>query len=244
MTTAPSSAIGEFVIGQSPIQGSIGTPQTVQKTVLAYLYEQYADDPNLQAFVDAYNVLTQGYVDWFNQTNLPVYTGLSGPLLDWVGAGLYGFKRPVLTSGIARKIGPYNTFLFNQLPYNGHRTASSQNYVVTSDDVYKRCLTWNFYKGDGQYFTVNWLKRRVMRFLTGANGTSPNVDQTYPVSVEFVAPNEVTINVDSAQFDPNVFAALQEGIAGGVLQLPFQFTFAVTSGEAGFGFFAFGISAF
>ena len=240
-----SSAIGEFVIGQSPIQGGTVTPQTIQNTIRAYLYTQYADDSDPQAFINAYNELTQEYLDWFNQTGLPVYTGLSGALLDWVATGLYGFPRPVLSSGVSRKIGPFNTAPFNELPYNGQHTISNYEYITTSDDVYKRCLTWNFYKGDGKYFSIPWLKRRVMRFLTGANGASPSIDQAYQVSVVFTNPTQVSIGVENPQdYDPNVISALQEGVVGGVLQLPFQFQFRVTSGDSGFGAFAFGVSSF
>lgn len=238
----PSSAIGQFVIGQSPIQGSVGTPQTLQQTILAYLYEQYADDADLQAFVDAYNSLTQGYLDWFNQNNLAIYTGLSGYLLDWVGSGLYGYPRPVLTSGTSRRRGPFNTAPYDTLLFNGQKVVASQNVVVTTDDIYKRCLTWNFYKGDGFYFTTQWLKRRVVRFLVGAAGTSPPIDQTYEVSVTHTSPTDINIAVtDPSRFDPNVLSALTEGILSGALGLPFQFQFTVTAGGAGF---IFGVSGF
>lgn len=239
-----SSAIGQFVIGESPIEGSLGAPQTLQQIIPAYLYEQYADDPYLQAFVDAFNQLAQGYLDWYNETYLADYTTLSGALLDWVGAGLYGLPRPVLTSGISRKVGPFNTAAFNSLAFNGQKTISSQSIVTTTDDVYKRCLTWNFFKGDGFYFTVPWLKRRIMRFLSGSNGTAPSIDQTYPISVVSLSPTEIILRIDPTDFDPNAFSALQEGIAGGVLGLPFQFQFSVNAGGSGFGFFAFGISSF
>lgn len=239
----PSSAIGQFVIGQSPIQGSIGAPQTITKTIKAYLYQQYVGDPDLQPFIDAYNELSQEYLDWYNETALPIYTGLSGSLLDWVGAGLYGFPRPTLSSGTSRDMGPYNTAAYNTLPYDGRATISSVNYVVTTDDIYKRCLTWNFFKGDGYYFTTLWLKRRIMRFLTGVDGTANFFDQTYEVSVRFTAPTEVVVLINgSGALDPNVFSALQEGIASGVLQTPFQFNFNLEG--SGFGYFAFGISAF
>src|SRR5262245_51754337 len=55
-------------------------------------------------------------------------------------------------------------------------------YVV-NDDVYRRLLTWHFYKGDGKYASVEWLKRRIWRFCYGKNGTSPEdvVDPMVPV---------------------------------------------------------------
>ena len=246
---SPSSAIGSFVIGQSPIQGYVQnvSPSTLQNTILAYLYQQYNDDADLQAFVSAYNTLTQGYVDWFNQINLPIYTGLSAPMLDWVAEGLYGITRPVLSSGLSHKIGPFNTYAFNSLTFDGRKTIPAQNYLSTSDDIFKRIITWNFYKGDGGTFDVRWLKRRVMRFLTGMNGTSPNIDQTYPIDVYAVGATEVIINIpDYTPFDVNVLAAFQEGINSGVLQTPFQFKFlAMINGvSAGFGYISFGSSPF
>ena len=39
--------------------------------------------------------------------------------------------------------------------------------VVADDDTYRRCLTWHYQKGDGKYFNIRWLKRRVMRFERG-----------------------------------------------------------------------------
>ena len=35
-------------------------------TIKSYLYQEYAQDNDLQAFVDAYNAIAQGYQDWFN----------------------------------------------------------------------------------------------------------------------------------------------------------------------------------
>jgi hypothetical protein len=109
--------------------------------------------------------MTQQYVSWFNQISLPIYTGLSGTLLDWVADNLYGYYRPTLGG------------------------------ALVSDDVMQRCMTWQLYKGDGKTFNIEWLKRRVMRFLTGANGTDPGINQTYQISVTFGPPNIVYINI-------------------------------------------------
>lgn len=248
--TGFSSAIGQFVIGQSPIQGSavpILGPTSLQKTIPMYLYTQYADDSDLQGFVSAFNALAQEYVDWFNQTPLAIYTldSISGPLLDWVAEGIYGETRPYLSAGTSELEGPYNTYEFNTLEFNQSIVASSGSYVATSDDVFKRILTWNFFKGDGNQFTVSWLKRRVLRFLVGANGVNPTIDQTYDISVRFEDPNLVFIDIVSPEnYDPQVVAALAEGINSGVLQTPFQYQFTVLSGGSGFGYFAFGVSAF
>jgi hypothetical protein len=70
----------------------------------SYPYQQYQDDPNIVAFFDAYNSIAQGYMDYVLGLNLPIYTQLSGPLLDWVGQGLYGFQRPTISIFVWRGI--------------------------------------------------------------------------------------------------------------------------------------------
>lgn len=232
-------------------------PTTVTKTIPSFLYEQYNDDEDLQAFVDWYNGKGQEYVGWFATVNLALWTGLSGPLLDWIGAGLYGYPRPVLPSGRNRNIGPLNTYKYNQyVPFGKTYLVGNQNYYLTTDDVYKRILTWFLYKGDGKYFTVKWLKRRVMRFLLGTDGTDPNVGDTTPVSITFGLNRQVNINIPSGRrtvsggalfnrmrfnqypydkllttFTPLPSPALapifKAAVDAGVLELPFQFTYIV-----------------
>lgn len=181
-------------------------PTTLTQTIPSYLYQQYQDDDDLQAFVSAYNTMAQQYVDWFVHLNLPIYTQdpVAGPLLDWVAAGLYGILRPALPSGLSKNVGPLNTYAFNTWPLNTVRMVSSGQLYTTTDDLFRRIITWHFYKGDGKVFNIRWLKRRVQRFLTGVNGTGGETpanlpilapDQTYQVSVTFGAGNEVNINV-------------------------------------------------
>jgi hypothetical protein len=55
-----------------------------------------------------------------------------------------------------------------------------ENLVTTTDDIYRRVLTWHFYKGDGNYFSMPFLKRRVWRFLYGQDGKSPELVPAYP----------------------------------------------------------------
>lgn len=201
------------------------SPTTVTKTIPSYLYQQYADDDDLQAFVAAYNTLAQEYVDWFVDVGLPIYTGLSGGLLDWVGTNLYGMPRPSLPTSTGRPVGPFNTFGMNQgaIPFNYYDVVGATPFFATDDDTYKRILTWLFFKGDGKVFTIPWLKRRVMRYLNGINGVNYNVDQTYPVSVSFGSGN--TVNIDVGIYNPT----LQEAIESGILELPFQYDFVVTN---------------
>jgi len=172
-------------------------------TIPSYIYSQYADDDNIRAFVDAYNTLAQTYLNTVNTLALPIYPGLSGPLLDWVGQGLYGYARPVLPLGKTRVIGPFNTAQFNTIPLNVSKKLDTATLFVTTDDIYIRCLNWHFFKGDGKQFSIPWLKRRVARFVYGPGydppGTAfPGWDfdpaTQYRISVTFGANNEVNIN--------------------------------------------------
>lgn len=233
-------------------------PTSLTRIIPSYLYQEYADDEDLQAFVAAYNAMAQQYVDWFNAVGLPVYTGLSGDLLDWVAQGLYGMPRPSLLSGLNLDEGPLNTYAFNTIAYNQRKNVGPQNVAATSDDVFKRIITWNFYKGDGKTLNVRWLKRRIMRFLTEADGASGAIDQTYKISVTFGAGGVVSIRLsqgsraidggaiygrfgfNTAAYNslrthfvpgPNPLpnqAVLKEAVQSGVLQLPFQNTFEVS----------------
>ncbi len=173
-------------------------PTGLTTTLPSYLYKEYEDDDSLQAFVIAYNQLTQEYVDWFNSINLPIYTQpqIYGLLLDWVAGGIYGIKRPVLSSGRPLVVGPYNTAYYNQrgAALNAVERIGPVNVTATSDDVFRRIITWHFYKGDGKYMDVRWLKRRVARFLFGANGTDYE-GNTYQISVLFGVGGELNITI-------------------------------------------------
>lgn len=203
-------------------------PGTLQNTIKSYLYVQYNDDADLQALVDAYNTMVQQYVDSFNQINLPVYIGdpISGALLDWAGQGIYDISRPALPVGHDSIIGPLNTWALNTIPFNTRRLVSGATFYVVNDDIYKRCMTWALFKGDGKQFTINWLKRRCIRFLNGVNGTAPTIDNTYDIGVTFSG-TTVTITVhNSATYSQA--AVFQAAVDAQVLELPFQFTFSVT----------------
>lgn len=236
-------------------------PTTLTQTIPSYLYQQYADDDDLQAFITSYNSLVQGYVNWFATALLPVYTSpaVFGALLDWVAEGLYGMERPSLSSGLNRTKGPLNTYAYNTLPLNRRKLVGPTDVTVTSDDVFKRIMTWNFYKGDGNVFSIKWLKRRILRFLTGENGTAPNIDSTYNISVT-TGPGVISIKVNAGTrtitggalynrtgfnrvaynslqtiFHPDPSAqyplqsVLKEALDSGVLQVPFQYTVTIVS---------------
>jgi hypothetical protein len=225
----------------------------------SYVYQQYADDDDLQAFAAAYNGLAQVYIEWFATLSLAVYTNplIAGSLLDWVAQGIYGMMRPTLSSGRVLAKGPYNTFAYNTWPLNKLKI-TAPNVAVTTDDIFKRIMTWNFYKGDGTRFNVRWLKRRIMRFLEGVNGAAPNIDNTYIVSVTFGTGGFVSIRISSGSrvitggaiynrfaFNTQPFnglktryiagpnplpdeSMLKEAVDAGVLQLPFQFQWQIT----------------
>lgn len=224
-----SSAIGSFAIGISPIGGPPPElpPLTVQ--IPSYLYQEYSDDDNLQALVLAQNDMAQAFLDRQLGLNLPIYTQQSGALLDWVAEGLYGMYRPTFASGTFQTYGPLNSLAADdhRFSLNNIVKPSSQQVYVVNDDLFKRCLTWNFFKGDGFQFTCSWLKRRVMRFLNGVNGVDPGINQTYAVSVGYSG-SAITITIENpGQFNILTLQVLQSGIHTGVLQLPFQYSFTV-----------------
>ena len=208
-------------------------PTSLQGIIPAYVYSQYADDDNIQAFNTAYNAIAQNYLAWFNSVNLPIYTGtpIAGPLLDWVAEGIYGIARPSLPYGFVETVGPINTWTPNQIVINGTQVLGAVSDFSTSDDVFKRIITWYFFKGDGQQVTTEWLKRRVMRFLLGSAGAAPNVDQTYPVSISFGLNNIVTIGITlttTAGITLAIAQTFQAAVQAGAVALPYQHSFTVT----------------
>lgn len=199
------------------------------KFIGSYLYQEYNDDVNLQAFVSAFNSIAQEYVDWFNGINYPVYASnpnLAGPVLDWVGASLYGYPRPVLSGSAGQLLGAIGTTYIGELAIGATEQIGSMDNYVTSDDIYKRCLTWHLYKGDGKQFSIKWLKRRIMRFLYGMDGSDFIIDQTYPVSVT-ISDAAVTITlVNTPLYTSSVFSA---AVASGVLELPPFYTYTIVT---------------
>lgn len=247
---------GEYVpaTGTFPPLGPTGLVEVLP----SYLYQEYNDDGDLQAFVATFNQLSQNYVDTFNALNLPIYTSdlISGSLLDWVAEGIYGLSRPSLSSGQFKTVGPYNTYQFNKAWYNYFKLSGPDVVVATSDDIFKRILTWHLYKGDGKVFSIRWLKRRIMRFLFGEDGVDLNIDQTYQISVTFgpnsgvninllsgistiiggtilnrFGLNRVTFNQTMLSIEPLTplpnAVVFKEAVLSGVLELPFQFQYNV-----------------
>lgn len=219
---------GTFLLIDEQVQPPFpGLPVTVQNVIRSYLYTQYADDDDLQAFVAAYNAMAQDYVTWFNALNLPIYTSATivGPLLDWVAQGLYGMARPSLTEGSKRVTGPFNTLPLNSEPFNFSDIENAPDHVATSDDTFKRILTWAFYKGDGRQFNIRWLKRRIFRFLQGTAGTDVDASDTDSISVA-LSGSVVTITLSGGLINQEA-TLFAQAVTSGALELPFQFTYVV-----------------
>lgn len=202
-------------------------PTSVQNTIPAYLYLQYQGDDAVQAFFTAYNQYAQAYVNYFNALNLPIYTQapVSGSLLDWVAQSIYGMSRPALPSGVGSEtIGPVNTYTPNSIALNTVIPGNPATYNSTSDDTFRRILTWAFYKGDGKVFNPRWLKRRINRFLNGINGTDVVNDTQYAVSVYPTGFKAWTIKINTST-ESKIF---QAAVKTGALELPFQISWTVT----------------
>ncbi len=219
------NALGSFVLGQNQLGGTPNNGK-IQSIIPSYLYQQYADDSDLQAFVNAYNTLAQGYLDWFNQTPLALYTStaISGSLLDWTASGVYGIERPVLATSSVTKVGGWDAKAWNSIEWNGFRVTQSGTAAIANDDIYKRALTWALYRGDGKQMTVQWLKRRVARFIYGANGSDIDIGLISNVHITNSA-KAITITVPTSASGSS---ALQNLIAQNFLALPFQLTYTVT----------------
>lgn len=215
----------------------------IDEIIPAYLYTQYNDDKNLQALIDAYNHEAQNFYAWLRDSRLPIFQGgyNSGEQLKWIVKGIYGEDVPILKATKRAGKGPYNTVEYNILPLDAYRQLYNNDVIVVSDDLFKRVLMWNFYKGDGKQFSVSWLKRRVMRFLNGIDGADIPNDQHWPISVKFVD-DVINIVIDTtgegfssattmknSSFD---YAPLFKGaMEGGILNMPYYYTISVTIKE-------------
>jgi hypothetical protein len=181
----------------------------------SYLFQEYSDDENLQAFVAAYNKIQQDIVDTYNGLHLPDYTSdpISGALLDWVANGIYGIYRPNLQSFTFKTLGTYNTAQYNTIEYDYFKLLYPTALSFTNDDIFRRIISWHVCKADGKYFSIATLKKRIMRFLYGTNGKYYNVDQHYQISITFGPNYECTIRfilwnrtiTDGTLYDQNKF---------------------------------------
>ncbi|HBN5772055.1 TPA: hypothetical protein MNM60_000871 [Citrobacter freundii] len=199
----------------------------VSQIIPSYPFVQYRDDPNVVAFFQVYNEIAQEYLDEINSLSIPYWPSpaLSGKLLDWVVEGIYGESRPLLqVSQDAIAKGAYNTIDYNTIPYAGLKNYihGATTYVV--DDYFKRILTWNFYKGDGVQFNIDWLKRRIARFLRGPNGIDPPVTDTFDISV---ISNNGVFAILLPNSNDSVGQFLKDAIEQRIVKLPFMYSFTV-----------------
>lgn len=201
--------------------------QIEDKIIPAYPFIQYNDDEDVVAFFDAYNEIAQRYLDAFNALQLPCWTSqlITGWLLDWIAQGIYGQLRPALqiTKEQTQK-GDYNTIEYNTIPYATISNYVAGQYSYLSDDLFKRVLTWNFYKNDGFQFSVPWFKRRIARFIRGKDGIDPPVDETFDISI---TSKNGTFFVYIPDYDDGVAEALASCIEQGFVKLPFMYTYVV-----------------
>jgi len=206
----------------------------------SYLYEQYADDEDMQAFVASYNAGQQTIQQWFWANLLAFWPGLTDDLLDWCGQGIYGLPRTSIASLPTQALGPLNTEALNVAPLDSFVPSTQQVYAV-NDDLYQRILTWHLYRGDGRNFSVRWLKRRIMRFLVGSNGLDPQPDNpwftvgaetTSAIGVSLVN-NTITVTLNQtllslqAQLAPNILQLFAAAFENGALELPLQYSYLV-----------------
>ncbi len=202
---------------------------TIQTIIPQYLYQQYSDDDNLQAFVSSFNQIAQTYLDWFNQTPLAVYTNasISGPLLDYLATSIYGYARPSLNTPPV--YGPYRggwgySIMGEQPMGMIERTKAGGSSSLVSDDYYKRALTWHLYKGDGMQMSVLWMKKRVARFIYGQNGADVSLSTLENIGITFPSTGTLMITVPAGT--PST--TFQTLILSGYLAVPFQVKFEVT----------------
>jgi hypothetical protein len=193
------------------------------QTLKSYPYQQYADDADISAFFDAYNALSQANLDEINALELPIFLNQSGQLLDWCGLGIYGVPRNNLPAGGPIPIGPLNTWALNTEVLDSFKLDPNRITYQVTDLVYQRIIQWNTFKGDGKHFTINWLKRRVCRFLSGE--LFP--DQTYQISVYFESSTSVVIGVYAGSIPLDLVEVLNAAIAAGACGTPFQYQFRV-----------------
>lgn len=209
----------------------VDTTTPLLKIPQSYLYNQFADDESLQAYCSAFNEYAQSYLDWFNTVCLGDYrsTSLTGALLDWVADGIYGLRRVPLSTTKVKRTGPYNTSPFNTIPFAGMITDDESSTTTMSDDIFKRTMTWNLYEGDGFQFTTTWLKRRIMRFMTGENGNDGPFYDTYDVSISWATSRTADITITVTESQEAMFSTLNLCIVNGVLNLPLGYTFTLSS---------------
>jgi hypothetical protein len=200
-------------------------PLPLQKCIPAYAYQQFSDDPNIVAWFTAFNQLSQGYVNWFNAVPFGVYTNanVNGPLLDWIGNGIYGVPRPVFsTLTTIFRAAALNAVPLDTIAIDGSSSSSSGSAVIATDDYYKRVITWLTYIGDGRMCNAMVLRKRIARFLYGVNGTDVTLSQAENVSIAVQTSPTLKYIITLPSSANPASAYFQEGFNAGFLSFPFQ----------------------
>lgn len=202
-------------------------------TAPAYPYQQFSDDADIVALFEAYNRMAQSTLEWMDDHILPLYMrpSITGGMLDYAAYCLYGQRRyRIGYVDLADASGAIDTALLNALAIDDTDTFMTTGGTFVSDDIFKRALTWNYHKGDGCQFSIPWLKKRVMRFLTGEQGHAWRFNSTLPVSIA-ISDRTVTITVTAGLADGTLIAALPVLIQRGVLSVPPTYSYAVKEGR-------------
>lgn len=188
----------------------------------SYSYIQFADDENIAAWFSGHNEYAQSYLDWFSETPLAIYTNsnISGELLDWVANGVYGIYRTPIATVLSKTIGEINTYGPDSIPINQDKTEENSSVTLMTDDIFKRLITWDFYKGDGPQFTIPWIKNRVARFLYGING----YNNTNNISVKFTSARNVQIQVIAEKSVSLITQQLYNLLLAGIPNFPYGYS--------------------
>lgn len=144
-------------------------------------------------------------------------------MLDFVGVNLYGVYRPI--SGQLSSVSmssAMNTYPMNTQSMDSNDVIPPSGSVSpVIDDLYKRTLTWILYRGDGKNFSLQWLRRRIARFLYGANGSDLSdigLISTVHISIANSSVNIIVPYTPFAQDFIDIFS-------NGWLPVPFNLSF-------------------
>jgi hypothetical protein len=122
--------------------------------------------PDVQALVKSGNAELDSIIQNLSRLNLGLYLDKHGDWLDWIAKGVYGLVRPsIVLSQVLSNQGGFNSFGFNQHPFNFAINSNTLAFATLNDDEFKKWLQWHLYRADGFQFCVPWLKNRVARFI-------------------------------------------------------------------------------
>ncbi|QHI95518.1 hypothetical protein GT348_03865 [Aristophania vespae] len=208
----------------------------MKKTLIApaYAYQQFTDDSNIVAFFDAFNQMATETLTWLAEHPFPLYIGsyLTGGFLDYCAYCLYGqFRYKISYVQLQQYGGALNDQDINRIAID--EIIVQKNYLGTTinDDLFKRILTWNLYKGDGLSFTIPWLKRRIMRFLTGNEGQVWRFNSCQNVDVK-VKGRIVAITITPGDWDSSLISVLDRIINNGILNIPPIYNYAISERQS------------